>query len=318
MASKFFSVGTRAAETREWSFDVRVESGQQDATAFTLGYLDYAGQHAENLLSPGTDDPPDEGFYRALARADVLMGLIDGAALRRLMDRGYDADTVGSIERLLNILIRSGRRNIHLVLSKWDLMRRPDGTLHPLSDVISRLDEVSDVFRNFRQNPWLINLRIIPVSALGLNGFVQPSEDSGDVIVILAVIVLAWVVRVVTAGPAAATAGQTMGKLCDALRSGRPAAGYALTTASYQKQVPESHFAGELLSAPDAAGAPCTYQMQKISGSGTAQASMTITRAGRPPRRGSSAWTRRWDRAGRSPPSAAPRPHGPAAHASPG
>ncbi len=138
MTSKFFSVGTRAAETRDWSFDVRVESGQQDATAFTLGYLDYAGQHAESLLGPSSDDPPDEEFYRALSRADVLMGLIDGAVLRKLMDHGYDPDAVGSIERLLNILIRSGRRNIHLVLSKWDLMRRPDGTLHPLSDVISR------------------------------------------------------------------------------------------------------------------------------------------------------------------------------------
>ena len=140
MTSQFFPAGTRAAETRNWSFDVRVESGQQDATAFSLAYLDYAGQHAESLLGPSTDDPPDEEFFRALSRADVLMGLIDGASLKKLMDHGYDADTVGSIERLLNILIRSGRRNIHLVLSKWDLMRRPDGTLHPLGDVISRLE----------------------------------------------------------------------------------------------------------------------------------------------------------------------------------
>ena len=103
------------------------------------------------------------------------------------------------------------------------------------------------------------------------------------VIVILAVIVLVWVIRMLTAGAPAATAGQTMSKLCGALRSGRPAAGYALTAASYRKGMSETGFANELLPPPDASGAQCTYQMRNTSGSGTAQASMTITPRGAAP-----------------------------------
>ena len=94
-------------------------------------------------------------------------------------------------------------------------------------------------------------------------------------------------------------------------RAGRPAAGYALTAASYRKGMSETGFANELLPPPDASGAQCTYQMRNTSGSGTAQASMTITPQGRPPRRGPSAWPSRRDRAGRSPGSAVLRPAGP-------
>ena len=100
---------------------------------------------------------------------------------------------------------------------------------------------------------------------------------------ILAVIVLVWVIRMLTAGAPAATAGQTMSKLCGALQSGRPAAGYALTAASYRKGMSETGFANELLPPPDASGAQCTYQMRNTSGSGTAQASMTITPRGAAP-----------------------------------
>ena len=175
----YFPAGTRAAETRLWSFRVRVESGTQEADAFTLSYLDYAGRYVEGLLGAGADDPPDEKFERAVAEADVLMGMIDGEQLRRLMADGYDPGIVGSIERLLNILVRARQRNIHLVISKWDLMRGPGGAYYTIADVINVLDRISDAFRYFRQNPRLGNLRIIPVSALGVNGFVSPGEMAG-------------------------------------------------------------------------------------------------------------------------------------------
>lgn len=172
----YFPAGTRAAETRQWSFKVRVESGAQEANAFTLAYLDYAGRYVESLLGPGADDPPDEKFERAVADADVLMGVIDGEQLRRLMAEGYNPGIVGSIERLLNILVRARQRNIHLVISKWDLMRGPGGAYYTIADVINVLDRISDAFRYFRQNPRLGKLRIIPVSALGVNGFVSPGK----------------------------------------------------------------------------------------------------------------------------------------------
>jgi hypothetical protein len=173
-----FPSSTRIAETRNWSFTVRVESGTDEADAFTLDYLDYAGRYAEGLIGVETEDPPDLEFNSAVASADVLMGVMDGAKLRRLMADGYDKDTVGELERLLNVLIRASQRNIHLVISKWDMMRSGQGgAYYTITDVIDMLDNISVAFRNFRKNPRLGEMRIIPVSALGINGFVQLEPD---------------------------------------------------------------------------------------------------------------------------------------------
>ena len=108
------------------------------------------------------------------------MGVLDGERLVKLMVGDYDAGIVGDIERLLNILIRTDHRNIHLVITKWDLMRGAGGvSLHNFRRA-AKLDQVSTAFQNFRKNPRLeASLRIIPVSALGVNGFVHcdPAVD---------------------------------------------------------------------------------------------------------------------------------------------
>jgi len=170
-----FPTGTRPGETKTWTFSVRVESGVQDAGAFTLEYLDYAGGYLRQLAGTG-GDPPDQQFMRAIAAADVLMGVIDGDQLRRLMSGGYDPAIVVPIERLLNVLIRASQRNIHLMVTKWDVMRGPGGSYYTVADVINTLERVSDDFRRFRQHPRLASMRVIPVAALGLNGFVRFAE----------------------------------------------------------------------------------------------------------------------------------------------
>jgi hypothetical protein len=171
--------GTRPGETKTWTFSVRVESGLHDAGAFTLGYLDYAGGYLRQLAGTG-GDPPDQQFVQALAAADVLMGVLDGDQLRRLMSGEYDPAIVVQIERLLNVLIRASQRIIHLVITKWDVMRGPGGSYYTVPEVISTLEHVSDDFRRFRQNPRLASMRVIPVAALGLNGFVRFAEPGED------------------------------------------------------------------------------------------------------------------------------------------
>jgi hypothetical protein len=175
----YFPPGTSVTETRAWSFTVKVESEKQDADAFTLEYLDYAGRLVEELAGAGTDDPPDEEFRRAVDNADALMGVIDGEQLMKLMSGSYDSGVVDRIDRLLNVLIRARQRNIHLVVSKWDLLVRGDGGHYTMADVQSRLATVSPAFRNFRGNPRLGKLRLIPVSALGMNGFAVPAGAGG-------------------------------------------------------------------------------------------------------------------------------------------
>lgn len=164
-------------ETKRWEFTVRVESGDQESDAFTLEYLDYAGGFIDRMLN--SPNPPvveelDPALKRELESTDVLMGMIDGERLVKLMDGEYDVDVVGDIERLLNILIRTGHRNIHLVITKWDVMRGAGGAHYTISDVRRTLDQVSSAFRSFRLSPKLgTSMRIIPVSALGVNGFVR-------------------------------------------------------------------------------------------------------------------------------------------------
>jgi hypothetical protein len=175
----YFPAGTSITETRTWSFTVKVESQDQDADAFTLEYLDYAGRLAEELAGAGTDDPPDEEFLRAVDNADVLMGVIDGEQLMKLMSGSYDPEAVDHIDRLLNILVRARRRNIHLVVSKWDLLVRGDGGRYTIADVRNTLARMSLAFSNFQRNPRLGNVRIIPVAALGMNGFAIPAGAGG-------------------------------------------------------------------------------------------------------------------------------------------
>ena len=176
----YFPPGTSVTETRAWSFTVKVESADQDADAFTLEYLDYAGRLVEELAGARTDDPPDEEFRRAVDNADVLMGVIDGEQLMKLMSGSYEAEVVDRIDRLLNVLIRARQRNIHLVVSKWDLLVRGDGGHYTMADVRRTLAAMSPAFSNFQRNPRLGKLRMIPVAALGMNGFaVSAGAGSG-------------------------------------------------------------------------------------------------------------------------------------------
>jgi hypothetical protein len=166
--------GTRPPDTRTWEFDVLVESSDQEATAFTLEYLDYPGGYVEHRLgSADTGSVRDPQFEEALVTADVLMGILDGEKVSKLMNGAADLGTVLSIENLLNILVRAGQRNVHLLVTKWDLMRGAGGERYTITDVRDRLAAESTWFRDVQRSRRLENMRIIPVSALGLNGFVR-------------------------------------------------------------------------------------------------------------------------------------------------
>jgi hypothetical protein len=178
----YFPPGTSVTETRTWSFQVKVESECDDTDAFTLEYLDYAGRLVEELTGAGTDDPPDEQFLAAVGNADVLMGVIDGEQLAGLMSGRYDSRAVDHVDRLLNFLTRASQRNVHLVISKWDLLVRADGGRYTMADIRGKLANVSPAFSNFQRNPRLGKLRIIPVASLGMNGFVAPAPAGGGMV----------------------------------------------------------------------------------------------------------------------------------------
>lgn len=172
----YLSEGTVRGGTTEWTFDVRVDWEHAHANAFELAYLDYAGEHAEELLAMNQEEAPDERFLGALANADILMGILDGGKICKLMS-GYDARLVIEMQRMLRLLVLARQKSIHLVISKWDLLvDNQNGRHYTMDEVVGKLESLSQPFRDFRLNPRFKSLRIIPVSALG-TGFVRPSPD---------------------------------------------------------------------------------------------------------------------------------------------
>lgn len=173
-SSRLLPLGAR--ETTQWKFAVRVESRGRSAEAFTLEYLDYAGEmlSSPDLASVAELDPE---FKDGLEAADIVLGVLDGEQLAKQMISGYNGGVVGDLERLLTTLARAGHRNIQLVVTKWDAMQRPDGGRYTVSQVLQKLDKDSGAFAALRRSPRLESLRIIPVAALGLESAGPTAND---------------------------------------------------------------------------------------------------------------------------------------------
>jgi hypothetical protein len=160
-------------------FAVQVESRGGKAEAFTLEYLDYTGDWMPGSSDPSSADEPDQEFKTGLEAPDILLGVLDGEQFARLMNCGDDAGAADDVEHLLNTLARIGHRNIHLVITKWDAMRDPNGGRYTVSQVLRKLERDSRAFERFRRSTrGKTSMRIIPVSALGLE-FACPTTDSG-------------------------------------------------------------------------------------------------------------------------------------------
>ena len=182
--NSYFSMGTRPADMRHFEFDVRVESEGRSATACTLECLDYPGGWVERKYrgaASGGEEQPSQDFEDALRTSNILMVMLDGEKIAKLVDGTADWGTVRSFENLMKILDRSGQQDIYLVVTKWDLLPDASGG-YPLRQVLKALEARSDQFREFRQSGRLASMRIIPVAALGLNGFARANPAGGGMV----------------------------------------------------------------------------------------------------------------------------------------
>lgn len=171
----FLPEATPAGDPRRWSFGVRVDVAQgRGADAFTLNYLDYAGEYAAALA--GADGEMNAAFLAALKDTDILMGVLDGDDVCRVLRGEARPQTLVQMERLLRLLVRTDQRCVHLVISKWDALVDRDGRRLGLDEVVARLEQVSENFRDFRLNPRFSTLRIIPVSTFG-HGFAKQNDE---------------------------------------------------------------------------------------------------------------------------------------------
>lgn len=159
--------GTRHAQAKRWEFTVAMRKDGPPEDAFVMEYYDYPGGYLEDLRRVR-----DAAFLEYMNQAHIVMGLIDGEKLRRLLAGPQNIELVRDIENLLRILVTRQSGTAHLVITKWDLVRRGVGRSYDLRDVLNKLDAISDEFKEFRETTEGASMRIIPVAALGTNGFV--------------------------------------------------------------------------------------------------------------------------------------------------
>ncbi|WP_045745313.1 TRAFAC clade GTPase domain-containing protein [Actinoplanes rectilineatus] len=135
-------------------------------------YPDYSGELLrESQRGSGLPEPLAE----SLDKADIVLGILDGAKLAAMMRDGPDDTALGEIRHLIGIL--DGRDQvIQLCVTKWDLL---DADGHTLEEVITWLRKRTNRFHNLRRTDRDSPVRVIPVSAFGLNSFMA-TEDGGS------------------------------------------------------------------------------------------------------------------------------------------
>jgi hypothetical protein len=174
--------GTKVAEAHEYVFDC-VGTGPDDVRHAVLRVKvdDYAGELLHIQQKPGAGAAL-QNLVDRITGAHALLALIDGRNVLQLL-RGEPAGHAyfSSTTQPMFGLMQSVSCPIHLVLTKWDLIRDfgepPDaGDEDRLSRVIEALMAYEHIASVVRVNDRRRTVRLIPVSAVG-PGFAELNAD---------------------------------------------------------------------------------------------------------------------------------------------
>lgn len=171
---------TRRDGTRTYRFDCVAQVEEKPTTAFTIEYLDYAGEIFELL---GASDTALDDLVGKVMAADALIGVLDGRRVLQFL-RGQAqgrAYLIAKIAVMVQLMARA-RCAVYLVISKWDLVHdfgEPAGAddrarLDAVVTALMTVDHISDLVRS------RTTVRLIPVSAVG-SGFARLDESTGVV-----------------------------------------------------------------------------------------------------------------------------------------
>jgi hypothetical protein len=173
------SVPKRTATTREWKFTVQARGLSSNLTdAFTLVYVDYEGAELDRIFEDPDDvatplERKDSRVRQAIDEYDVIMAMLDGAKIAEIMRDAPDPEYAVWLEELFFLIAGQGDKPVHLILTKFDLL---DGR-YTLGQIVEKLRSRCQPFDQFCACPSIGKKRLIPVAALGANGFVGKGSD---------------------------------------------------------------------------------------------------------------------------------------------
>jgi hypothetical protein len=177
--------GTYTGDTREFTFDcVGVDERGAKHTVLRFSYLDYAGELLEVEQEPGSTAL--EKLVGQISDANALLVMIDGHRVLELLRderRGHEYFQ-RTLQPMLGFM-QGASCPIHLVLSKWDLLRDHGkasglGDVELLQRVVDRLMEHEHLDALARVRGRSQTVRLIPVSAVG-STFVE-LDGNGEVV----------------------------------------------------------------------------------------------------------------------------------------
>jgi GTPase SAR1 family protein len=164
--------GTNKGETREFVFDCMAADGTDTPQpVLQVCYLEYAGEVIEEESDDGGTALAD--LAARIDQADALLGMIDGLKVARLLrdEPAARAYFQHALQPMLGF-IQNARCPIHLVITKWDLVR-DFGEPADAGDEY-RLDRVIEALLRYEHIRALVYVhsarqivRLIPVSSVG-------------------------------------------------------------------------------------------------------------------------------------------------------
>ncbi|HEY9660389.1 MAG TPA: hypothetical protein V6C65_18205 [Allocoleopsis sp.] len=162
--------GTSYSEVSEWVFTCCVKTTDlNDYAACQFTYFDYAGGRL-------TDIEEDLEFKDLVAKADTILGLLDGQKIYSLLQ--------GKTDKAVNDLLKTDlpsilkwmfgcRVPIHFVVTKWDLVEK-EFSLQQVAEELFKIPEFKELVRTRTQAG--APVRLIPVSSVG-SGFAISQPD---------------------------------------------------------------------------------------------------------------------------------------------
>jgi hypothetical protein len=164
--------GTRTGETREFTFACMSFQEGVKYEVLRLNYLDYAGELLEQEQEAGSTALAD--LENRINQAHALVGMIDGyRVLQYLKGAPEGQDYIEARIQPMLGMMAAATCPIHLVLSKWDLVRdfgEPEDAddnarLALVRDALFESELIKALAGGHGRGPRVV--RLIPVSAVG-------------------------------------------------------------------------------------------------------------------------------------------------------